>query len=187
MLDCKTDNEFLIAIIITMIAGYAFKNVFLYFMYYQQAKFVTENQFKMSKQLLSNFLNKPYEYYLNASTGNIIRIIQGDVGNVFGLLNNLLQFLTEGFVATSLVVLLLVIDPLMTVIILMILLATMFGSKMIFKGKLTKAGEESQYYSSLMNNWLIQSIQGIKDVKILNKERHFCIYRKLQKDIDICV
>ena len=57
-LGCKTDNGFLITIIITMIVGYAFKNIFLYFMYYQQAKFVTENQFKMSKQLLSNFLNK---------------------------------------------------------------------------------------------------------------------------------
>lgn len=172
-LGCKTDNGFLIAIIITMIVGYAFKNIFLYFMYYQQAKFVTENQFKMSKQLLSNFLNKPYEYYLNASTGNIIRIIQGDVGNVFALLNNLLQFLTEGFVAASLVVLLLAIDPLMTVIIIIILLGTMVGSKMIMKDKLTKAGEESQHYSGMMNKWMIHSIEGIKDIKILHKEDSF--------------
>ena len=152
-LGCDTDNSFLIAIIGVMIAGYAFKNVFLYYMYYQQAKFVTENQFKMSKQLLENFLNKPYEYYLNASTGNIIRIIQGDVGNVFALLNNVLQFMTECFVAISLVILLLVVDPLMTVLILAILLITMVGSKFVFKGKLTKAGEDAQHYSGMMNGY----------------------------------
>ena len=172
-LGCDTDSSFLIAIIGVMIAGYAFKNVFLYYMYYQQAKFVTENQFKMSKQLLENFLNKPYEYYLNASTGNIIRIIQGDVGNVFALLNNVLQFMTECFVAISLVILLLVVDPLMTVLILAILLITMVGSKFVFKGKLTKAGEDAQHYSGMMNKWMIHSIEGIKDIKILHKESSF--------------
>lgn len=172
-LGCRSNNQFLIFIICLLIGGYIFKNIFLFFMYYAQAKFVTRNQFEMSQKLLTNFVNKPYEYYLNVSTGNIIRIIQGDVGNVFSLLNNVLQFLTEMFVAICLVILLLIIDPLMTVAIMLILMFTMFGSKAIFKKPLNKAGEESQYYSSLMNNWLIQSIQGIKDVKISNKERHF--------------
>lgn len=172
-LGCKTDNSFLIAIISAMIAGYVFKNIFLYYMYYQQAKFVTENQFRMSKKLLQNFLNKPYEYYLNASTGNIIRIIQGDVGNVFALLNNVLQFMTECFVAISLVVLLLIVDPVMTLLILAILLITMIGSKFVFKGKLAKAGEEAQHYSGMMNKWMIHSIEGIKDIKILHKEDSF--------------
>lgn len=172
-LGCKTDNSFLIAIISAMIAGYVFKNIFLYYMYYQQAKFVTENQFRMSKKLLQNFLNKPYEYYLNASTGNIIRIIQGDVGNVFTLLNNVLQFMTECFVAISLVVLLLIVDPVMTLLILAILLITMIGSKFVFKGKLAKAGEEAQHYSGMMNKWMIHSIEGIKDIKILHKEDSF--------------
>jgi len=172
-LGCKTDNSFLIAIISAMIAGYVFKNIFLYYMYYRQAKFVTENQFRMSKKLLQNFLNKPYEYYLNASTGNIIRIIQGDVGNVFTLLNNVLQFMTECFVAISLVVLLLIVDPVMTLLILAILLITMIGSKFVFKGKLAKAGEEAQHYSGMMNKWMIHSIEGIKDIKILHKEDSF--------------
>ena len=172
-LGCDSNNEFLVMIISALIAGYIIKNVFLYFMYYEQAKFVTENQFAMSKRLLTNFLNKPYEYYLNASTGNIIRIIQGDVGNVFALLNNVLQLLTELFVAICMVALLLVVDPVMTIAIMAILGVTMFCSKFAFKGKLTKAGEESQHFSGMMNKWMIHSIEGIKDIKILNKETHF--------------
>lgn len=173
LLGCDSNNEFLITIILALIAGYIIKNIFLYFMYYAQAKFVTENQFAMSKRLLTNFINKPYEYYLNASTGNIIRIIQGDVGNVFALLNNVLQFLTEMFVAVCLVVLLLVVDPAMTIAIMLILMVTMLCSKQAFKGKLNKAGEEAQHYNGMMNKWMIHSIEGIKDIKILNKEEHF--------------
>lgn len=173
LLGCNSNNEFLIMIILALILGYIVKNTFLYFMYYEQSKFVTENQFAMSKRLLTNFVNKPYEYYLNASTGNIIRIIQGDVGNVFALLNNVLQFLTELFVAVCLVILLVVVDPAMTIVIMLILAITMFLSKQAFKGKLNKAGEEAQHYNGMMNKWMIHTIEGIKDIKILNKERHF--------------
>lgn len=182
---CSSDNQFLIIIICALIAGYIFKNVFLFFMYYAQAKFVTAGQYEMSRRLLTNFVNKPYEYYLEASTGNIIRIIQGDVGNVFALLNNVLQFLTELCVAFCLVVLLLVIDPVMTVSIIVILAVTMIGSKQAFKGQLNKAGTDSQHYSGMMNRWLIQSIQGIKDIKILNKEHHFI--RQYEKNGEICI
>lgn len=172
-LQCDSYTQFLMIIIWSMFAGYIVKNVFLFFMNYQQAKFVTKNQFEMSKQLLTNFLNKPYEYYLNASTGNIIRIIQGDVGNVFALLNNLLQFVTEMFVAICMVALLIVMDPLMTITIMGILGGTMVASKVAFQGKLGKAGEQSQHYNTLMNKWMIHSIEGIKDIKILHKEKHF--------------
>lgn len=173
ILQCEDYNDFLLIIIWLMIGGYIFKNIYLYFMSYEQAKFVTKNQFDMSKRLLTNFLNKPYEYYLNASTGNIIRIIQGDVGNVFALLNNLLQFTTELFVAICMVVLLIALDPAMTFAIMIILGITMLGSKIAFQGKLSKAGEQSQHYNTLMNKWMIHSIEGIKDIKILHKEKHF--------------
>ena len=38
LLGCDSNNEFLIMIIIALIAGYIIKNIFLYFMYYEQAK-----------------------------------------------------------------------------------------------------------------------------------------------------
>jgi len=43
LLGCDSNNEFLIMIIVALIVGYIIKNLFLYFMYYEQAKFVTEN------------------------------------------------------------------------------------------------------------------------------------------------
>lgn len=173
MFHMRSENVFLIMIICALIFVYIFKNAFLFLMYYVQAKFVTNAQFEMSRKLLGNFLNRPYEYYLNASTGNIIRIIQGDVGNVFALLSNVLQFTTELFVFLCLVLLLMVLDPIMTLGIAIILGITMIFTKKVFQKNLSKAGVEIQTYSSLMNKWLLQSIEGIKDIKILKKEKHF--------------
>lgn len=71
-----TENQFLILLVLILCAAYIIKNLFMLLLYNLQANFVTRNQFKLSKELLENFMNRPYEYYLNASTGDIIRIIQ---------------------------------------------------------------------------------------------------------------
>ena len=87
-----TENQFLILLVLTLCAAYIIKNLFMLLLYNLQANFVTKNQFKLSKELLENFMNRPYEYYLNASTGDIIRIIQWDVGNVFMLITTYYLF-----------------------------------------------------------------------------------------------
>lgn len=168
-----TENQFLILLVLTLCAAYIIKNLFMLLLYNLQANFVTRNQFKLSKELLENFMNRPYEYYLNASTGDIIRIIQWDVGNVFMLINNLLSFLSELFIFVALAVLLLIVDWGMTLGIAALLGVTMVVTKIAFKKPLVRAGEKTQKYSSIMNKWLLQSIEGIKEIKILHKEKKF--------------
>lgn len=169
----KSVNQFLVLLVLALILAYVVKNVFIMLMYVVQANFVTKNQFKLSKQMLENFMNRPYEYYLNASTGDIIRIVQWDVGNVFMLLNNLLSFLSELFIFVALVCCLLVVDWTMTLGIAALLGVALITSKFVFKRHLVKAGEKTQKYSSIMNKWLLQSIEGIKEIKILHKESKF--------------
>ncbi|MBQ1687649.1 MAG: ABC transporter ATP-binding protein [Lachnospiraceae bacterium] len=169
----QSENQFMIVIVLVLILTYLVKNLFLLLLYYVQARFVTNNQFRMSRDLLINFMSRPYEYYLNASTGDIIRIVQWDVGNVFMLINNMLLFLSELFVLIALVVLLLVVNLSMTISISALLGATLILSKTLFKKHLEHAGEQSQKYSSVMNKWLLQSVDGIKEIKVCNKEHKF--------------
>lgn len=176
-------TEYLIFIICAMIALYIIKNSFLLFLSYVQAKTLSNIQFKLSEQLLVSFLNRPYEYYLNANTGDIIRIVQWDVGNVYSILNNLLLFVSELFVALCLGILLIVLNPVMTFGILLILGITMIFSKKIFQRFLSKEGEKAQNLYAKINQCLIQSTGGIKDIKILHKERYFLDeYRKYGKN-----
>ena len=169
----ETKNQFLVFIILAMIFVYIFKNVFLFILYYVQANFTTKGQYLMAKEILSHYMNKPYEYYLNASTSDIIRIIQGDVSNTFALLTNVLQFLTELVVFLCLIFLLMYLDPTLMIGIAIVLGLTMLVSKKLCQSSLSKAGKDMQEYSSIAYKWLIQGIEGIKDIKILQKENYF--------------
>ena len=152
---------------------YIFKNAFLFMEYYLQFRFVCNNRFLVQRQMLRVYMYRPYEFYLNATTGEIMRIINTDVINAFGLLTTVLNFCTEVVVSAALISIIFVIDPGMAGLIGLILGVVMLlmykGVKPVLRG----ASQKFMKNSSMANKWLLQSINGIKDVKVNHKEEYF--------------
>lgn len=169
----QSANQFIILLITALIALYIVKNIFLYILAYVQARFICKNQFAMSNSLFQIFVNRPYEFFLNSSTAVILRVINGDVGNVFLLLTNILNFFTEFFVAVFLIILLICVDATMTVSMAFILIAAMMINKKVLKPVLFRSGQQMQVSSAGMSKWLLQTLDGIKEVKVTNKQNYF--------------
>ena len=172
-LHLNSTNEFLIVMLLMTILCYVIKNIFLLFVYRFQYRYVYNNQLKVSKKIMENYLFRPYEYYLNASTADINRVLNGDVGSTFSLLIILFQFVSEAIVAVFLVVLLTSIDAWITIILGGILLLALFLNKIILKKRLNILGEKAIQYSAKSSRSLWQPINGIKEVKIAKKEEYF--------------
>lgn len=166
-------NTILILIICALIFAFVFKNAYLIFSTYVQAKFVNNNRYRTSRNLLSQYLHRPYEYYLNADSATILRTIYGDMDNVFNLLQQCMNLAAETIVSFCLVCMMLVMDFKMTLVIVAMLgLTTVFISK-VLKRKLNRIGEHSRMEQANQYKWILQSVSGIKDVKVLHKEKHF--------------
>jgi len=173
LLGIKSLNEFVIGMIIALIAMFVLKNLYLLFMYYVQHTFITNNQYRTSGIFLQNYLNKPYEFFLNADTSDMLRTIYSDTGSVFTLLLECIQFMTEAVVAFFLCMALLLIDFWMTVIIAGILFAVTGLTMLFIKPILKHTGEQSRVRQSRMYKCILQSVTGIKDVKVFAKEDAF--------------
>ena len=85
-LGMKSTSQFTIVMLLVIIAAFVVKNVFLYFQNVVQLRFVYTNQFATSRRMMINFMERPYEYYLNADTSVIQRSITSDVNNMYGLI-----------------------------------------------------------------------------------------------------
>lgn len=166
-------NTLFLLVIIFMIVVYIAKNCFLYLMYYVQYRFTYNNQFSTSKLMMQNYLNRPYEYYLNASTSVVMRIVSSDVSNVFSLLMTILQFFTEATICVFLITTLMLIEPIMTLAITVLIVALVLIITYLVKPILRKAGQDQQVNSAYMNKWLLQAISGMKELKVTNKEHYF--------------
>ena len=149
------------------------KNIFLFFMNKVQLRFVYTNQFATSRRMMINFMQRPYEYYLNADTSVIQRNITSDVNNMYGLILSSLQLISEIIVFVSLVIYLLMQDAKMTVSLASLLIVMLLIIKYKIKPIMSKAGQENQDYYSGLYKWIDESVTGIKEIKIANKENFF--------------
>ena len=166
-------GQWLLFLIAAIIAVFFAKNAYLLLQTYVQSKFVNHNQSETISYMLEEYLNRPYEYYLNADIPTIFRTIDGDVPKVFTVLMEFIQLATELMVSAVLGITLLVVDPAMTVMIMVIMVGLTVLVITVLKPTLNRLGSTSQRLQSQMGKWRLQSIYGIKDVKILNKEHYF--------------
>ena len=173
ILDLHSHRTFVIVCIIAVIIVFIFKDLFLIMEYYIQARFVYNNQFAMQQRMLSGFINRPYEFFLSAESGEILRSIQSDVTNTYVLLTNLLGMCTEIVVAIAITTTIFIIDPIMTTFVIVMMVVVVMTISKFIKPILKKKGEERYFHSSLMYKWLLQSITGIKEVKVSAKEDFF--------------
>ena len=151
--------EFTMFIMGALVAVFALKNAYLFFQNKLQFKFVYSNQFATSRRMMINFMQRPYEYYLNADTSVIQRSITSDVNNMYGLILNLLQLVSEMIVFVFLTVYCLTMDVVMTGTVAALLIVVLMVIKWILK--------------PIMYKWIDQSVMGIKEIKVANKESYF--------------
>ena len=160
-------------VMVGLVLVFVTKNIFLFFQQKVQLKFVYTNQFATSRRMMINFMQRPYEYYLNADTAVIQRSITSDVNNMYGLILSLLQLISEGIVFVCLAAASLVADVCMSLTVTALLVVALLVIKCILKPIMRKAGEENQEFYSGLYKWIDQSVMGIKEIKIARKEGYF--------------
>lgn len=173
LLGISSHRSFVILCIFALIIVFVTKDLFLILQYYVQARFVYNNRFATQSRLLHTFIKKPYEYYLNVQSGEIIRVIQRDVEQVYLLLTTTLNFATESIVSVVLIITVFVVEPAMTMFIALSLGITMLIIIRVIKPVLRHQGLEYQKHMGLTNKWLLQAINGIKETKVTHTEEFF--------------
>ena len=172
-LHLQSITQFTIVMMCALIGAFVLKNLFLFLQNVVQLRFVYTNQFATSRKMMINFMNRPYEYYLNADTAVIQRSITSDVNNMYGLILSLLQLVSEMVVFACLVAVLLVVDAKMIITIATLLIVVLLLIKIVIKPIMVRAGQENQDYYSGLFKWIEQAVMGIKEIKIANKEQYF--------------
>lgn len=176
ILGIESTTTLIYIMIISLAMMFVIKNSYLIFLTYIQSRFVNKNRSRCTTNLLSQFLHRPYEYYLYAETSVVIRTIYGDMDNVFNLLLQCMNLAAELVVSVCLGIYLLLVDIKMMIVVVGLLgIVTLIIVKVI-KPKLNYVGDKSREEQAGLYKWILQPVTGIKDVKVFNKEE-FCTDR----------
>lgn len=173
ILSLQSAREFLILVAVTLAFIYLLKNLYLIFEMDVQYRFVSGNLFLMQQKVLKSLLHRPYEYFLNINSGETVRLVNSDISNAFNLLSTLLSLFTEMVVSVMLAGTIFMITPFTAVCMAAVLLILLFLINRVIRPVLKKAGADSIRAGAGMNKWLLQSVYGIKELKVAGKEDYF--------------
>lgn len=172
-LHIRSSKQLVILMLAALIALFVIKNAYLLFQTYVQNTFVTRNRNRMISRVMREFLNRPYEEYLGADIPTVFRLTDSDIPNAFQLILEMIQMFTEIVVSVFICCALVIVSPAMSLFIVVIFLGMTLVITKVLKPRLNEIGRRNQSIQSRIAKWRIQSIYGLKDVKVLHREEFF--------------
>ena len=170
---CKTTEGFLTVLAVCIIFIYVIKNIYLWLEQNYILVFTYGVQQRLSTRLLTTYLNEPYTFHLNHNLAVLQRSMQEDTGLFTQVLMHTLQLVSEVVVCIVLGVFLLNVSQSITGVIVVLLVVCIVIFTVINKNFSKNMGKESQYYKGKLYQWVNQSLGGVKEVKVLNREDFF--------------
>lgn len=172
-LHIENHSALIVTCIVALMAVFLIKNVFMLFECKVRYNFICRARHLVQRKIFNSILDRPYEFFLNAQTGEIIREVADDCNRTFNLLGSLMDVFANLLVATGIVVILISIDPAMTMVILLMMVLLSLVLITIVKPILKKQGSILVKYAAGNYRVLLEAVQGIKIIKITRSKDYF--------------
>ena len=170
-----TDSSKAVMLFLTLLlmVVYLVKNLYTFLMIELSVRFISANKVRMGAKMISCYMNKPYTFHLQRNTAEIIRNINQDVNGAFSVIGTMFGLVSDVMVVAALVAYLMVIDAGLTAALSAALLFCSVLYFLVVRKKISDAGKQSRVYGMKMIKAIHQSMGGIKEVKVMGREKFF--------------
>ncbi|MCH5261456.1 MAG: ABC transporter ATP-binding protein [Lachnospiraceae bacterium] len=166
-------RNFLVFLAATIIAVYIVKNVYVIIQKNTIYRFSYRIQRTMSTRLLKSYMREPYTFHLNKNISVLQRSMQEDTDQFTKGIIHSMEMIAEVFVCIAIGIYLFITSKSITIIIAGLLLLCLAVFSYISKKYSSAWGRQGQQYKAKIYQWMNQSLGGIKEIKVLNREDNF--------------
>lgn len=173
LVGAESQRELLIWLGLLLIAVYLIKNTYLLFAKYVQLRFVFNNRLELSGRLMRNYMKKPYPFHLEKNSSEILRSVTSDVNNLYELVMDVIDLVSNLLIIAMLAVYLLYTDVVITLVVAALLGLCSYFYFAIMRKRTVDYGKQNQIYNGKMIQAVNQALGGIKEIKVLARENYF--------------
>ena len=156
--------------LILLASIYIIKNSFYAYFIWWQHDYVAKFETRIVKKLFSNYILQPYPFHLKKSSGVLINKISFEVNSLNSAMKSICQISSESLILIAIIICLLVYEPKGTLVVITFSLIIFLLSNFYLKKKVRFWGNQRFIYSGLSNKELVQSFEGIKEIKLMGLE-----------------
>jgi ATP-binding cassette, subfamily B, bacterial PglK len=167
-------HEQLVVLAMLIFAGvYFVKVVFLIFLAWLQAHFVSWANADFSLRLFAGYLAQPYTFHLQRNSAVLIRNAMSQVSQVTSAIQAYMTIATESLLFLGLLILMLIVETTSALWVVSILGLASWGFYHFTKNCTKRWGEQLQTHEKLRLQYLREGLGAAKDVKVLGREKEF--------------
>ena len=163
----ENKNQFVfmfgLVVFVLLIVSLAFKAL----TNYAQTLFITMREYSIGKRLVEGYLNQPYSWFLNRNSADLGKSILSEVGMVIGMgIQPMITLIAHGAVVVALITLLVINDPLLTLISGVALGGTYAFIYIFTRNYLKKIGQERLKANEARFTILSEAFGASKEIKL---------------------
>jgi len=166
-------NKLIIIAAIVLGLIFIFKNLYLFLLLFFQNKFIMQLRQSITNKIFKYYINSPYLNHYKINPATYVRTIEADIGNTFLVITSYLAFIREILILISVFLLLFFTDPFISFFSLLLLLLPVLIFYFYYRKTLKEKGQTLVEKTGERIKITNQSLGGIKETKILNKENFF--------------
>lgn len=169
----RSVTTYLAALAGMIIFIYIFKNIYLAFEKNAIYKFSYNVQRKLSSRLLAAYMNKPYAFHLAKNVAELQRSMQEDTDMFAKAMIHIMELVAEVCVCIVIGLYLFAVSQSITTVVVVLLVICLVIFLKVSRKFSQDLGKRSQVYKGYIYKWMNQGLGGIKEIKVLNREKFF--------------
>lgn len=130
--------------------------------------------YSLSLRVIKTYLHQPYSFFLDRNSSTLSLNATGEVdGVVNGVIIPLLQTVAKAAVATFILALVVIVDPLLAGLF-MAVVGGFYALTFLFaKGRVAELGQKSQGHNRVRFRQATEAFGSVKDLKLLGREHYY--------------
>lgn len=142
--------------------------------FWMQVRFSATRNHSWSCRLIKNYLNQPYDWFLNQHSGMLGASVLNEISKlVHGVLFPAIQLVSNGLVALFLLALMVAVDPVLAMVVALVLGVAYSTLFYFVRHYIRRIGEESRLANRERFKIAQEAFGGVKDVKVAGLEAIF--------------
>ncbi len=170
----ESETRIVILLLLLLMAMiYVIKAIYLVWMNNKSYVFATKLQAQISMRLMKAYLNRAYPFFLNKNSSEIIRGIASDTSLFRSVIYNVMLLVSSSIMSLLLFVYLLKTNLVITLLVGALSSGCVLLNIFILGRRLQWCGKENQKLVGRSYRVLFEAFHGVKETKILKKERYY--------------
>ena len=156
-----------------VIGVFVLKSLYSIYLTYRQNRFISNMIRDTANSLFSFYIEKDYKFHVKINSAEVIRSLNNDLHHFSMYLRSTLFLVTEIGFAFSTIILLIFLNPLISIGTIVFFGLMIISYYKLLKKKLNKLGVEKQEVGLAYNKSILEAMNSIKEIKVNKKEEFF--------------